>query len=74
MRYTFSLELDITDPDAFAHAAQQRAVAEETCSSVEEAAQHYHVGAMEACVVMLLDPGRSPNGSEIEHSSAEATC
>ena len=60
--------LEVHDAEAFAAAARERAIQE---GLGEEEAASYTTDNLEACAVMLLDPGVSPDGAEITSSSAE---
>lgn len=70
MNITVSLELTITDEKAFRQAAQDRAE-EEGCG--EDSAAYGPGGSMSLgeCAIMLIDPGVSPAGSEIQQSWTE---
>ncbi len=70
MNITLSINLDITDEEAFRQAAHDKALEEGL--SPEEATAYLEDGGMSigACAVMLLDPCISPPGSQIHDSSA----
>lgn len=60
---TLTMYLNVHDPEAFAKAAQERAIAEGVDPA--DAAETYTTDNLGACAVMLIDPGMSPPGSEI---------
>lgn len=70
---TFTLELEITDRDLLFATAKAHAIA--TCGRTEEEAAEMlsTEGApdLDACIRMLLDPGISPDGLEIQDSACE---
>lgn len=69
--YTFTLYLSVHDETALRKAAETRALddgmtPEEAAEYLDEAKQ-----SITDCIVMLFDPGESPDGCQIEQSSAE---
>ncbi len=66
-----TLHLTVNDVQAFVAAAVERAIAEGV--SEEDAGKTYTSENLGACAVMLIDPGMSPPGSQIEDSSSEVT-
>ena len=73
--YTFTLDIDVTDEAALIGAAQYRAKrdgmsAQDWVSSLLKATDEGTVP--EFCLRMLLDPGQSPEGTEIQDSACEA--
>lgn len=66
-----TLHLTVSDARAFVAAAVERAVAEGV--GEEDARATYTAENLGACAAMLLDPGVSPPGSQIEGSSSGVT-
>lgn len=66
-----TLNLTVSEVQAFVAAAVERAIAEGV--SEEDARETYTAENLGACAVMLIDPGMSPPGSQIEDSSSEVT-
>lgn len=67
----FKMEIEVYDVDAFVQAARERALKDGAATSMREARRQYTRNNLTECAVMLLDPGESPPGCEIEHSEAE---
>lgn len=69
-----TIEMTIHDPQAFWDAAYERLCSENGTTSPEDAAEHLGTRdqpALGRCAQMLIDPGISPAGCQIEQSSAE---
>lgn len=67
---TLTIDIEIDDPEQFAAAARERAIAEGI--DPNEAARDYTGDDdLNACAIMLFDPGVSPPGCTINSSSAE---
>ena len=66
-----TLSMSIHDAEAFAAAAVARAIKDGV--DEQDARATYTPDDLRACAVMLLDPGVSPDGSQIEDSSAVVT-
>jgi hypothetical protein len=66
-----TIELDVHDPTAFRRVAYNRALED---GLEEEQAKEYldrEKMSLGACAIMILDPGVSPDGADIENSSSD---
>lgn len=61
---TLTMYVTVHDPEAFIAAAAERAKHDGVGDS-------WNPSSLSECAVMLLDPGISPTGSQIEDTSAE---
>lgn len=66
-----TVTLTVRNVRRFVRAAQDRAVADGVAENRKAARMDYHVHDLCACAQMLIDPGMSPPGCEIEFSTAE---
>ncbi|MGF6604758.1 hypothetical protein P3T23_009514 [Paraburkholderia sp. GAS448] len=66
-----TIELDVHDPAAFRQVAYKRAL--EDGLDEEDAKEYVDPKKMSlgACAIMILDPGVSPDGADIENSSSD---
>lgn len=65
-----TIDLDVHDPAAFRRVAYNRALQD---GLGEEQAKEYldrETMSLGACAIMILDPGESPDGADIENSSS----
>lgn len=68
-RFNMTLSLRIWDVDAFVRAAQERALEEGL--DTDDVVTTYTRDDLNACIVMLFDPGSGPAGCEITYSESE---
>lgn len=67
---TFTMDIEVYDPEAFAAAARKHAVEVDKYPQ-GEADEEYTADKLTACAQMLFDPGSGPAGCDIRESAAE---